>query len=280
MILITGAKGQLGTELLQEIGTDRALGVDQEDFDLGDPGAIDLLESRAPDLVIHTAAWTNVDGCEVDAERAYRVNAEGTRHVARACQRLSIPLVYLSTDYVFDGDRRAPYEEDSAPNPLNCYGKSKLRGGGHVRSLVAQHYIVRTAWLYGRRGGSFVRAILGKGQTGEALRVVDDQVGSPTWARDLAHAIGGLIQGAPYGTYHITNSASCTWHAFAERILEVAGLRGVSLEPISSAEFGRQARRPSYSVLAGTAWLRYAGLPLRSWREALDEALPEILSHS
>lgn len=278
MILITGASGQLGTDILQVFQADGVIGVDEEDFDIAEADSTEILIGYHPDLVIHAAAYTDVDGCERDPGRAFRVNAEGTRHVVEACRVLGVPLVYVSTDYVFDGSKQLPYTEEDLPHPLNIYGASKLKGEEHVRATLDCHYIVRTAWLYGRGGRNFVKAILGKAQRGETLRIVDDQVGSPTWAKDLASAIAQLIQGARFGTYHITNAGECSWYEFAERILDVAGLNGRNPIPISSAELGRAAPRPAYSVLANQAWERHVGPSLRSWQEVLDAAIQEIMA--
>lgn len=203
------------------------------------------------------------------------MNALGTKHVAEVCQALNIPLVYLSTDYVFDGTKQDPYTESDVPNPLSAYGRSKLEGEKIIEFVLktGRFYIVRTAWLYGRHGRNFVKAILEKAQRGEALQIVADQVGSPTYAMDLAKAIMSLIDGAPFGTYHLTNSGSCSWYEFARKILTMAGLKQYRLTPITSKDLGRLAHRPSNSVLANGNWRKIAGQDLRSWQSALSEAL-------
>lgn len=276
-IVVTGAKGMLGSDLVEVLAEGhQVIGVDIEDFDLSEVQAIDSLISFRPDLIIHTAAYTDVDGCELDPQKAYRVNALGTRHVAEACKVLDIPMVYISTDYIFDGKKREPYTESDAPNPINIYGRSKLEGEHFVNSTLRHFYIVRSAWLYGRHGRSFVKTILQKAQRGETLKVVDDQVGSPTYSRDLAKAIACLVKGTPFGTYHLTNSGSCSWYEFAERILTLAGLKGYHLTPITSKELGQPALRPPYSVLASSNWLKVTGQELRSWQDALQESLSTV----
>lgn len=274
-VVVTGAKGQLGSELVEVLrGDHEVIGFNRGECDVADPGSKEILRACRPDLVIHAAAYTDVDGCELDPQKAYRVNALGTQHVAEACKALRVPLIYISTDYVFDGQKGEPYTESDAPNPINIYGKSKLEGERLVRALVEHSYIIRTAWLYGRGGRNFVKTILQKARQGEAVRVVDDQVGSPTYAKDLAKAIACLLRGIPFGTYHLTNSGSCSWYEFAKRIFTVAGLKGSeSLRPITSQELGRPAPRPPYSVLANDRWLKVMNQKLRSWQEALEEAL-------
>jgi len=273
-IVVTGAKGMLGSDLVEVLADGhQVVGIDIEDFDLSEVQAIDSLISFRPDLIIHSAAYTDVDGCELNPEKAYRVNALGTQHVAEACKSLDIPMVYISTDYVFDGKKREPYTESDAPNPLNIYGKSKLEGECFVNSTLRHFYIIRTAWLYGRHGRNFVKTVLQKARQGETLKVVDDQVGSPTYSRDLAKAIACLVKGTPFGTYHITNSGSCSWYEFAEKSLTLAGHKGYRLTPITSKELRRPAPRPPYSVLANSNWLKVTGQELRSWQDALREAL-------
>lgn len=277
-VVVTGAKGQLGSDLVEVLrGDHEVIGLDRGECDVADPGSKEILRTCRPDLVIHTAAYTDVDGCELNPQKAYRVNALGTKHVAEACKALDVPMVYISTDYVFDGKKGKPYTESDAPNPINIYGRSKLEGERFIRSLLEPFYIIRTAWLYGRGGRNFVKTILQKAQRGEVVRVVDDQVGSPTYSRDLAKAMACLIEGAPFGTYHLTNSGSCSWYEFAERIFALAGLRGSDLIPIPSQELGRPAPRPSYSVLANDHWLKVMDQKLRSWQEALEEALSVVI---
>ena len=249
-------------------------------IDIGDADISRLDEIRkavlgpAPEFIIHCAAYTDVDGCEREVDLAYRVNAIGTRNVVTCAAELDVPILYISTDFVFSGEKKSPYREFDLPGPISEYGYSKLAGEYFVQGLHDKFYIVRTAWLYGSHGRNFVNTILGLARDVGELRVVNDQVGSPTYTRDLSEKLVQLIaSGAGYGIYHITNSGSCSWYEFAGKILDIVGWSDVSLEPISSKESARAARRPAYSVLDSRA-LRLEGLsPLRHWHEALAEYL-------
>ncbi|MFB3820397.1 MAG: dTDP-4-dehydrorhamnose reductase, partial [Candidatus Methylomirabilales bacterium] len=274
-ILVTGAKGQLGVELLRSLAPlGEVVGRDLPELDIVRPAAAGAVAALAPDCVVHAAAATDVDGCERDPALAMAVNGDGTRHVAEGCRRAGARLVYLSTDFVFDGAKRTPYLEDDPPAPLSAYGRSKLEGE-RAAQRVPDWCIVRTAWLYGPHGRNFVKAILRKAAAGERLRVVHDQVGSPTYAPDLAAAIARLVAGKLAGTYHVTNAGACSWYEFAREILRQAGL-AVPVQPIDTRTLDRPAPRPAYSVLAHAA-LERAGLPpMRPWREALADMLAAL----
>ncbi len=286
-IVITGAEGQLGVELMRALGVHgEVIDTTLANLDVTDPRCAEKLASLRPGWVVHAAAATDVDGCEGEPERAMTVNAEGTRRVAEGCRRAGAGLIYLSTDYVFDGRKRTPYTEEDPPAPLNVYGWSKLEGEHATRKLASRWAIIRTAWLYGIHGKNFVKTILEKAAGGERLRVVDDQVGSPTYAADLADAVGLLLSrlsaGAAQaerltGLYHVTNSGSCSWYEFARQILRLSSRLGaIPLERITSGELSRPARRPAYAVLENAAW-RTAGLPpLRPWPEALAAMLAAL----
>lgn len=296
-VLVTGGKGQLGWKLAQFL---EAAGIPyvapgRDELDVTDGkallAAIDGKTDGFPiTTVIHAAAFTKVDLCETEVERAFAVNAIATERLARLCAERGIPLVYVGTDFVFNGDKNSPYEVDDPPAPLSVYGVSKLAGEEAVRRLAERYYIVRTAWLFGPYGHNFPRAILGAAASGKPLRVVDDQVGSPTYVRDLAEAVLDLLgiavipEGihrthpvvgpAPYGMYHVTNSGSCSWFGFAKEILNQAGWR-LDVERISSAQLARPARRPAYSVLS-LASMEARGLHLRPWQEALSDFLRRL----
>lgn len=232
------------------------------------------LEGTRPALVFHCAAYTDVDGAEADPAGAMRVNGEGTAHVAAACRGVGAGLVYLSTDYVFDGRSRVPYREEDAANPLNAYGRSKWAGEEAVRAAGLEGaWIIRTAWLYGAGGKNFVRAILDRAAQGQALRVVNDQEGSPTYAADLAAALCRIPEGVPPGTYHVTSAGSTTWFAFARAILDRAGMPEVPVHPIPATASDRPAPRPANSVLANDRWAAATRAPLRPWPEALEAFL-------
>jgi dTDP-4-dehydrorhamnose reductase len=275
-VLVTGAKGQLGVELLDVLGRDDdTVGFDLPELNITKPEAARVIAEARPAWVVHAAAWTDVDGCERDPSRALLVNGEGTRRVAEACRAIGAGLVYLSTDYVFDGRKGAPYRETDPVSPLSAYARSKVAGEEAVRAAAPRWAIVRTAWLFGASGKNFVKTIVEKAAAGGPLRVVDDQVGSPTYARDLAEAIAQLVSRGLTGTYHLTNAGSCSWYAFTRAIVEEAGLVHVAVTPMTTAELGRLAPRPAHSVLANHAWAAAGLRPLRPWREALTAMLKE-----
>jgi len=277
-ILVIGAKGMLGRDLMgilhSTCSKDEIIGWDIEEIDIQkEDESITKIEKLRPEIVIHIAAYTDVDGCELDKEKAFAVNAEGTKHMALAASKCDAKMVYLSTDYVFDGEKREPYSESDPPHPLNVYGHSKLKGEQYVQEGVKDSLIIRTQWLYGPFGRNFVDSILQQAKVKSALSIVKDQLGSPTYTLDLARAISELIRVEARGIFHVTNSDFCTWHAFAETILKLAGVNRVKVLPISSKELGRPATRPSYSVLSGQKLKKETGLTMRSWTEALKDYL-------
>jgi dTDP-4-dehydrorhamnose reductase len=276
-ILVTGAKGMLGTDLCVELGAQhRVIGVDLGDFDLGKKEAITNIADLQPEFVVHCAAYTNVDGCETDPEKAYLVNGLGTRHAALGCKKLDIPMLHISTDFVFDGSKGEPYYEWDAVNPLSHYGRSKLAGENEVRDLLTKFYIVRTSWLYGPNGKNFVASILKKARETGSVKVVDDQTGSPTYTRDLCNALSLLIHSGLYGTYHLSNSGHCTWYQFARTAMEYAGIKA-EISPIKTGEYPTPTRRPAYSVLNNFAWTREFNTPLRPWQEGLKDYIRETM---
>ncbi len=277
-ILVLGAKGMLGRDLTEvfhsSFPSGQVVGWDIEEIDIQKrEDTISKIEKLRPDIVVHVAAYTDVDGCESDEEKAFSVNAEGTKYVALAAQRCRAKMVYLSTDYVFDGHKREPYEENDSPNPLNVYGRSKWKGEQYVRELVESGLIVRTQWLYGRYGKNFVSSILQQATEKRVLSVVNDQTGSPTYTLDLAKAISVLIQFNAQGIFHVANSDFCTWYTFGQAILNLSGMKAVKVIPITSAELGRPAARPSYSVFNCQKLKTESGLTLRPWPEALKDYL-------
>ncbi len=226
-----------------------------------------------PEIVMHFAAFTAVDDCETRQETAFQINGEGTRNVALTCRELNIPMLYISTDYVFDGTKDSPYLEGDATGPINIYGESKLRGEQSVQELLKRFWIVRTSWLFGPNGKNFVRAILEKARRDGCLRVVDDQVGAPTYTEDLAEKLEEIVQRAPYGVYHVTNRGYCSWFEFAREILRQAAMNDVDLAPIPSLAAGRPAHRPKNSCLANQR-LETEGLGLLpEWQDGLRRYL-------
>jgi dTDP-4-dehydrorhamnose reductase len=265
----------LGRDLVSSLESRHCiLPLTREEADITDSSAVDrALDKGEPDIVIHCAAFTAVDDCEVQPELASKVNAEGTQNVARACRRLGIPVLYLSTDYVFDGEKPEPYVETDRPNPLNVYGKTKLAGEEGVKELATRFWIVRVSWLFGPWGRNFVRTILDQAQRGQPLRVVADQVGAPTYTMHLAEKIEDIFTAAEGGIYHVTNQGYCSWFEFAREILLQAGLDDITVSPIPSSALDRRARRPRNSRLAN-ARLEASGLGLLPpWKDAVRSYL-------
>lgn len=266
-ILITGANGQLGSALQEILSGEELILKDLPDFDLSDPSCEDQILTARPEVILHVGAYTNVDGAEREPDRARAVNVQGTTFVARAAETLRARLVYVSTDYVFDGRKTSPYTEADAPHPLNQYGLSKYEGEQAALELCRNTLVVRTAWLYGHAGQNFVKTIMRLANEKPVLEVVADQRGCPTNAEDLARAMGRLLALDARGLCHVTNGGDCTWHDLAEAIVRQMGLSTV-VRPITTAQAGRLARRPAYSVLSNER-LAMLWQPLPPWQEAL-----------
>ncbi len=275
-ILVIGAAGQLGHDLLRTLEPDHEVaGVDIGEVDITNLDSVSgTVREHGPGLVINSAAYTNVDGCETEKELAWAVNATGAGNTATACREQGIPLIHISTDYVFDGSKGEPYLEDDPTSPLGEYGRGKLAGEEQVRETLADHLIVRTAWLFGSSGQNFVKTMLRLGREREELKVVDDQTGSPTYAGHLARALKALAETRldKPGIYHMTNSGQCTWYEFAAEIFQLAGIE-VDLRPTTTTEFASPAPRPAYSVLANT---RAPEIRLPHWQEGLIECLKAL----
>ena len=282
-ITIVGASGQLGTEL-QRVLTGELTALSRAQLDLTHDQIDAALAGTAPDLVINTAAWNLVDRAEDEPQTAFQVNALGPRRLAEWCNRAGVPLVHISTDYVFSGlldnggRRFLPYRETDPPDPLSAYGVSKLAGEHFVRALCPEHLIVRTCGLYGRPPaggkGNFVETMLRLGAERPELRVVDDQECTPTSAADLARMVAALIDAGARGTFHATNAGSTTWCGLARTIFGLAGMK-VSVQPITTAEYGAKARRPGYSVLSTARLTDATGVPPRPWQDALEQYIRE-----
>ena len=248
--------------------------LDLPEVDITDGAAVGrYFTSTKPEAVVHAAAFTAVDECERRPEAAFAVNAEGPRDVARAARDAGIPMLYISTDYVFDGAKLEPYVEEDATNPLGTYGKSKLEGEKAVRDLVPRFWIVRTSWLFGPHGRNFVRTILERAKAGERLRVVDDQQGAPTYTMHLAAALEKIVTRGGPGIYHVTNQGYCSWFEFARAIVERAGLDPAMVSPISSSAWGRPAPRPKNSRLANNKMQSEGMDLLPPWQEGLRSYL-------
>jgi dTDP-4-dehydrorhamnose reductase len=270
-IVITGHKGQLGTALREALAGEELVGLDLPEHDITDPAAIARTVAQLqPTIVIHAAAMTNVDGCEQNPDLAFRVNALGTQNIALACGRSGAVLVHISTNDVFDGTLGRAYQEWDTPSPHSVYARSKAAAEFYVRTFLNRFYIVRTAWLYARGGANFVTKILAVADQHHALRVVTDEVSAPTYAPDLARAIGQLIHTGHYGIYHFTNHGFCSRYDWARKILELSGRHHVTVEPITTDQWPRAAPPPLYAPLANTAGAAL-GITLRPWEEALQE---------
>lgn len=284
-VLVTGAGGQLGMDLVDHCRDtgDEVIGLGHGDLDVADEAAVvAAVRDHRPDVVMHTAAWTDVDGCEQDPDRAHRVNALGSWWVARACHEARATMVMVSTDYVFEGEARLagdgtpmPWTEFDTIRPLNAYGRSKAAGEQLVRQALHEHHIVRTAWVCGARGGNFVKTMLRVGREQGTARVVDDQVGSPTFTRDLAAALREVAVSGRHGTWNRTNTGSCSWYELAATIYELAEV-DVDLSPMSSDELDRPAPRPAYSVLSDRHATAAGLTPLPHWRDGLAAMLDEL----
>ncbi|MEM1867999.1 MAG: dTDP-4-dehydrorhamnose reductase [Thermosphaera sp.] len=275
-----GANGQLGTDLVKVLNNWDLVPLTHAELDICDfVRARKVLTELRPDVVINTAAFNRVDDAEAQPEKAFWVNTYAVRNLAQVCADLDCTLMHISTDYVFGGEKRTPYTEDDPPNPLNVYGVSKLAGEYFVRNICPKHFIVRTSGLYGvagssGKGGNFVETMVRLAKEGKPIRVVTDQVLTPTYTKDLAQKIKELLTTEAYGLYHITNSGQCSWYEFARRIFELLGIKP-DFGPTTSAEFRAKARRPAYSVLAHER-LKELGLDdLRPWPEALKAYLEE-----
>ena len=276
--VVTGAGGMLARALcpaLQRAGW-QVRGLPETEVDVTDLAALRRAVGAArPDWVFHLAAYTRVDECEREPDRAHLVNGLGARNAALAAADAAASLLYVSTDYVFDGERLAPYREYDDPAPSSVYGASKLAGERAVREVHPRHQIARTSWLYGAGGPNFVDAILARARAGERLRVVDDQRGAPTWTEDLADGLARLAASGQYGTYHVTNGGACTWHDFAVFLLAEAGI-AAQVERTDSVAFARPARRPANSTLSNLLYEHVTGHRLPDWQDAVRRYLGSL----
>lgn len=276
-ILITGSDGMLGHDLIEVLKDNHELILtNSKSLDITDRNHVmDFIFENKPDIVINSAAYTNVDGCEENHETAFNINGEGVRNLALGCRNIDCPLVHISTDYVFNGESTVPWVEDDEVGPISVYGKSKLKGEEAILEILDEFFIIRTAWLYGINGGNFPKTMLELAENHSEITVVYDEVGSPTYTLDLAKAISQLIETDYYGIYHITNSGSCSWCEFARYIFETAQ-KDVKVIPVTASEFARPAPRPHYSVLANKRWMDKGFKPLRNYKYAVKEYIELI----
>lgn len=268
-IAITGAHGQLGLALQRALYDDEVIAYAHNEVDITDADAVvRAVEDRHPDAVIHAAAWTDTAGCEADPARAIEVNGHGAGNVAKACARTGAAMLYVSSNEVFDGETDAPYAEDAQMNPVNHYGRSKLEGEKQVQDALERHQIVRTSWLYGPGRVSFPEKILKAAKEQGRLKLVTDEVASPTWTVDLARALSALVRLEEVGVFHLTNAGYCSRKEWAEEVLRIAMLGSTPTEPATLADFGGPYRKPRFSALANVRAAK-VGVRLRNWQLAL-----------
>lgn len=279
-VLVTGVKGQLGYDVVNELEKrgHKAVGVDIEEMDITDAGSVEnTIKNAQVDAVIHCAAYTAVDAAEDNVELCHKVNVDGTKNIAQICGELSLKMIYISTDYVFDGQGDIPWEPDNPHKaPLNVYGQSKYEGELMVEKYVDKFYIVRIAWVFGVNGKNFIKTMLRLGKENGKVSVVDDQIGSPTYTYDLAVLLVDMVETDKYGVYHATNEGLCSWYEFACEIFKQAGMNEVSVTPVQSGEFPAKAARPFNSRMSKEKLSENGFKRLPPWQDALSRYLKEI----
>lgn len=278
-VLVTGVKGQLGYDVVKELEKrgHTAIGVDVEEMDITDPIAVERVISESMvDVVVHCAAYTAVDAAEDNQGVCYRVNVDGTENIAKVCKKYDIKMIYISTDYVFDGKGTRPWEpEDTITEPLNTYGMTKYQGEQAVQKYLEKFYIVRIAWVFGMNGKNFIKTMLRLGEENGAVKVVDDQVGSPTYTADLAVLLADMAETNRFGIYHATNEGFCSWYDFACEIFKAADMQ-VKVTPVSSKEFPAKAKRPDNSRMSKDKLDKNGFHRLPSWQNATARYVKEL----
>ena len=278
-ILVTGVQGQLGHDVMNELAKrgHTGIGVDVEEMDITDAKKVnEVIRASEVEAVIHCAAYTAVDAAEDQVELCRKINAEGTENIAKVCKELDIKMMYISTDYVFDGEGTRPWEPDDERHPLNVYGLTKYEGELAVEKYLDKFFTIRIAWVFGVNGKNFIKTMLKLSETHDELNVVDDQIGSPTYTYDLAVLLVDMIETEKYGRYHATNEGLCSWYEFACEIFRQAG-RDVKVNPVSSDEFPTKAKRPHNSRMDKSKLTENGFTPLPAWQDALKRYLEIIL---
>lgn len=278
-VLVTGVKGQLGYDVVRELQKcgHETVGVDIDEMDITDAAAVERVMTEVqPDAVIHCSAYTAVDRAEEDTEICRRVNVDGTENIAKICKKLDCKMLYLSTDYVFSGDGERPWEPDDEASPLNAYGQSKYDGELALKKYVEKYFIVRISWVFGINGNNFIKTMLRLGRENGAVKVVDDQIGSPTYTYDLARLLVDMIESDRYGAYHATNEGICSWYEFAKEIFRVAGMDNVSVTPVKSGEFPVKAKRPKNSRMSKEKLVTNGFSLLPAWQDAVARYIKEL----
>lgn len=272
-VLVTGANGQLGYDVVEELNfrNIKHYGATRKDFDLCDFNMTEkFIIAYHPDVVIHCAAYTAVDKAEDEKKLCRAVNAGGTENIAKICKKIDAKMLYISTDYVFDGTKKGFYEIDDIPNPINFYGQTKLEGERVVQEILEKYFIVRISWVFGKRGNNFVKTMLRIGKERKEISVVSDQIGSPTYTVDLAQLLVDMVQTNKYGIYHVTNEGECSWAEFAEEIFKVAGM-DVKVNHITSEEYQTKTKRPKNSMMSKEDLVKNGFKTLQSWQKSIIE---------
>ena len=278
-VLVTGVKGQLGYDVVRELQKrgHETVGVDIDEMDITDAAAVERVMTEVqPDAVIHCSAYTAVDRAEEDTEICRRVNVDGTENIAKICKKLDCKMLYLSTDYIFSGDGERPWEPDDEASPLNAYGQSKYDGELALKKYVEKYFIVRISWVFGINGNNFIKTMLRLGRENGAVKVVDDQIGSPTYTYDLARLLVDMIESNRYGAYHATNEGICSWYEFAKEIFRAAGMDNVSVTPVKSGEFPVKAKRPKNSRMSKEKLVTNGFSLLPAWQDAVARYIKEL----
>ena len=277
-VLVTGVNGQLGYDVVKELEKrgHQPIGVDREEMDLTYTEQIkECIENVNPEAIIHCAAYTAVDNAEDEEELCTRINAIATKDIAECAKLLDIPMIYISTDYVFDGTKDDEYTEEDTPNPINVYGKTKYEGEVYVQDILEKYYIVRISWVFGENGNNFINTMLRLAKERDSLNVINDQVGSPTYTKDLARLLVDMIETDKYGIYHATNEGYCTWYEFAKEIFHVSDTN-VEVNPILTLDYPTKAKRPMNSKMNKDKLNINAFIKLRAWKDALRDYIETI----
>ena len=277
-ILVTGVKGQLGYDVMNELAKREhtGIGVDIEEMDITDAAKVEqVIKESEVEAVIHCAAYTAVDAAEDNAELCHKINAEGTENIAKVCKELDLKMIYISTDYVFNGEGTRPWEPDDEREPLNVYGQAKYEGELAVEKYLEKYYIVRIAWVFGVNGKNFIKTMLNLSETHDELSVVNDQIGSPTYTYDLAKLLVDMVETDKYGRYHATNEGLCTWYEFATEIFRQAG-KEITVHPVTSEQFPSKAKRPHNSRMSKDKLEANGFDRLPAWQDALNRYLKTI----
>ena len=278
-VLVTGIGGQLGHDVVRELeqrGQD-VVGVGREEMDITDAEKVgEVIRACAPDAVIHCSAYTAVDRAEDEADQCRKVNVDGAKNIAEVCAELDCKMIYISTDFVFSGEGERPWETDDAAGPISVYGRTKYEGETEVKSRLDKFFIVRISWVFGKNGNNFVKTMLRIGKENGAVKVVDDQIGSPTYTRDMAVLLADMVQTEKYGVYHASNEGFCSWYEFAKEIFRLAGMDEVSVTPITSDQFPAKAKRPFNRRMSKEKLIKEGFNKLPSWQDALKRYLQEL----